>query len=116
MLKKIPFLEINVTRDGLFFLSRAPTYHSFTFNLKFLCTRFISISSQNKTRPGMKLSLSIVKCLVLFTRFRQDEISVPSEGVYMEITFRDEFRPGMKSSLSMVKCLLFFIRFFRNEI
>ena len=111
MLKKIPFIEIHVTRDALFFLSPAPTYQSFTFNLKFLCTRFISISSQNKTRPGMKSSLSIVKCLVLFTRFRQDEISVPPEGVYMEITFRDKFRPRMKSSLSTVKCLLLFIRF-----
>ena len=28
--------KINVTKNALFFLSRAPTHHSFTFNLQFL--------------------------------------------------------------------------------
>ena len=36
MLKKIPWDKINDTKNTLFFLSRAPTYHSFTFNLRFL--------------------------------------------------------------------------------
>ena len=36
MLKKIPLNKINGTINGLFFLSRAPTHHSFTFNLRFL--------------------------------------------------------------------------------
>ena len=37
------------------------------------------ISSPDETRSGMKSSLSIVKCLLLFTRFCQDEISSPDE-------------------------------------
>ena len=37
MLKKIPSDKINGTKNALFFLSRAQTYHSFTFNMRFLC-------------------------------------------------------------------------------
>ena len=36
MLKKFPLLKIKSTKNVLFFLSRAPTHHSFTFNLWFL--------------------------------------------------------------------------------
>ena len=36
MLKKFPSDRINVTKNALFFLSRAPTHHSFTFNSQFL--------------------------------------------------------------------------------
>ena len=36
MLKKFPSDKINVTKNALFFLSRAATHHSFTFNLRFL--------------------------------------------------------------------------------
>ena len=36
MLKKIPFDKINGTKNALFFLLRAPTNQSFTFNLRFL--------------------------------------------------------------------------------
>ena len=36
MLKKISSDEINGTKNALFFLSRAPTHHSFTFNLRFI--------------------------------------------------------------------------------
>ena len=36
MLQKFPSEKINVTKNPLFFLSRAPTHHSFTFNLRFL--------------------------------------------------------------------------------
>ena len=36
MLKKFPLDIINVARNLFFFLSRAPTHHSFTFNLRFL--------------------------------------------------------------------------------
>ena len=36
MLKKFPSDKINGTKNALFFLSRAPTHHSFTFNLLFL--------------------------------------------------------------------------------
>ena len=36
MLKKVPSDKINGTKNALFFLSRAPTHHNFTFNLRFL--------------------------------------------------------------------------------
>ena len=36
MLKKIPSDKMNGRKNALFFLSRAPTRHSFTFNLRFL--------------------------------------------------------------------------------
>ena len=36
MSKKIPSDKIKGTKNALFFLSRAPTHHSFTFNLRFL--------------------------------------------------------------------------------
>ena len=36
MLKKVPSDIINCIKNVLFFLSRAPTHHSFTFNLRFL--------------------------------------------------------------------------------
>ena len=35
MLKKFPLDEIIVTKNSLFFLSRAPTHPSFTFNSRF---------------------------------------------------------------------------------
>ena len=44
ILKKIPWHKINVTKNALFFLSRAPTHHthhSFTFNFsKSVCVGF----------------------------------------------------------------------------
>ena len=36
MLKKFPSNKINGTKTALFFLSRAPTRHGFTFNFRFL--------------------------------------------------------------------------------
>ena len=36
MIKKNPSDKINSTKNALFFLSRAPTNHNFTFNLWFL--------------------------------------------------------------------------------
>ena len=36
MLKKVSSDKINGTKNALFFLSRAPIDHSFTFNLRFL--------------------------------------------------------------------------------
>ena len=36
MLKNFPSDKINGTKNALFFLSRAPTHHSFTYNLRFL--------------------------------------------------------------------------------
>ena len=36
MFKKNPAGKANVTKHALFFLSQAPTHHSFSFNLQFL--------------------------------------------------------------------------------
>ena len=36
MLKKFPSDKRSGTKNGLSFLSRTPTHHSFTFNLRFL--------------------------------------------------------------------------------
>ena len=36
MWKNLPSNKINITKNALFFLSRAPTHHSFTFNSQFL--------------------------------------------------------------------------------
>ena len=36
MLKNNPLDKINGRKNALFFLSRAPTHHSFTFNVRFL--------------------------------------------------------------------------------
>ena len=36
MLKKLLSDKMKVTKNALFFLWRAPTHHSFTFNLQFL--------------------------------------------------------------------------------
>ena len=36
MLKKIPSDKVNGTKNAFFFLSRALTHHSFTFNFRFL--------------------------------------------------------------------------------
>ena len=36
MLKKLPSEKMNGTKNAFFFLSRAPTHQSFTFNLQFL--------------------------------------------------------------------------------
>ena len=35
-MKKFRLEKINGSKNALFFLSRAPTHHSFTFNLRFL--------------------------------------------------------------------------------
>ena len=36
MLKKLPLNKISGTKNALFFLSRGPTHHSFTFNFRIL--------------------------------------------------------------------------------
>ena len=36
MLKQFPSDKVNGTKSALFFLSRVPTHHSFTFNWRFL--------------------------------------------------------------------------------
>ena len=58
MLKKIPPDKINGTKNALVFLSRAPTHHSFTFNLQFL------YELKHKVR------LSKTFCAIFHFRFR----------------------------------------------
>ena len=53
------------------------------------------ISSRDKTCRGMKSSLSMVKCLLLFTRFRRDEISSRGELIPIKKTGR-KFDPEMR--------------------
>ena len=53
------------------------------------------ISSRDETCRGMKSSLSMVKCLLLFTRFCRDEI--PSQGKLIPIKkVGRKFDPGMR--------------------
>ena len=58
MLKKFPSEKINDTKNAFFFLSRAPTHHSFTFNLRFL------FEQKHKVR------LSKTVCEIFYFRFR----------------------------------------------
>ena len=58
MLKKWPSDKINVTKNALFFLSQAPTHHSFTFNLRFSYER------------NHKVRLSKTVCGIYHFRFR----------------------------------------------
>ena len=53
------------------------------------------ISSQDETRPGTKSSLSMVKSLLLFTRFCRDEISSRDELIPVKKTGM-KFHRGMK--------------------
>ena len=63
-MKKIPSGKINGTKNALFFLSRAPTNHSFTFNLKFLY------------ELKHKIGLSKTVCGIFHYRFRFAVIKV----------------------------------------
>ena len=58
MLKKFPSDKINSTKNALFFLSRAPTHHSFTLNLRFLY------------ELKRKVGLSKTVCGIFHFRFR----------------------------------------------
>ena len=58
MLKKFPSDKINGTKNALFFLSRAPTHHSFTFNLRFL----------HELKHKVRLSKTV--CGIFHFRFR----------------------------------------------
>ena len=63
-MKKIPSGKLNGTKNALFFLSRAPTNHSFTFNLKFLY------------ELKHKIGLSKTVCGIFHYRFRFAVIKV----------------------------------------
>ena len=58
ILKKFPSDKINSTKNALIFLSRAPTLHSFTFNLRFL----------NELKHKIRLSETV--CGIFHFRFR----------------------------------------------
>ena len=53
------------------------------------------ILSGDEIRPGMKSSLSVVKCLLLFIRYRQDEISSRHELILVKKAGM-RFHPGIK--------------------
>ena len=55
-----------------------------------------------KFYPGMKSSLSMMTCLLLFTRFCRDEISSRDELVLVRVRLHvteTKFYPGMKNFL-----------------
>ena len=58
MLKKFPSKKINVTKNALSFLLRAPAHHSFNFNLLFIC------------ELKHKVHLSISVCGISHLQFR----------------------------------------------
>ena len=73
------------------------------------------ILSQDETRPGMKSSLSMVKSLLLFTRFCRDEISSQDELILVRNTglrfhsgmtqrkkTYEHFIPGLHFAMSML--------------
>ena len=77
------------------------------------------ISSGDETRPEMKSSLSIVKCLLLFTRFCRDKISSQDELIPLKTTGM-KFHPGMKkrrvntsSPDEILKWVCFFFHYWR---
>ena len=61
------------------------------------------ILSQDETRPGMKSSLSMVKRLLLFTRFCRDEISSRDELISVKKA-GIKFYPGMKKKHFIPGC------------
>ena len=58
MFKKLPSDKINGTKNALLFLYRAPTYHRFTFSLRFLC------------ELKQKARLSKTMCAIFHFQFR----------------------------------------------
>ena len=64
MLKKFPLDRINITENALFFLLRAPTHHSLTFNWQFL------------HEPEYKIRLSKSVCKIFHFRFHFTFIKV----------------------------------------
>ena len=70
MLKKIPLDKINGTKNAFFFLSRAPTHHSFAFDLRFLYELKHKVRL-SKTVCGIFDSISfLLKCILLFNKIR----------------------------------------------
>ena len=66
-------------------LETSALYYIFTsFHSEKVFTR--EISSRNETRPGTKSSLSMMKCLLLFTRSCRDEISFQDELISVKKT------------------------------
>ena len=62
ILKKFPPDKINDTKNTLFFLSRAPTYHSFTFYLRFL--------HELKYMVHLDSNLFLLKFIFLSTKYK----------------------------------------------
>ena len=66
MLKKFISDKMNGTRNALFFLSRAPTHHSFTFNLRFL----------HELQHNVRLSKTVCRVFLFWFHFVFINISV----------------------------------------
>ena len=73
MFKKFPSDKINGTKNALFLLSRAPTHHSFIFNLLFL--------HELKRKVCQRLSQSL-KLSVVFSIF--DSVSFNKVYIFVQ--------------------------------
>ena len=71
MFKKFPSDKINGTKNALFFLLRALTYHIFTFNLRFLCELKQKVCLSLKLSVGFSIFDSVsflLKFIFLFNK------------------------------------------------
>ena len=78
MLKSFPLDKINVTKNVLFFLSRAPTHHSFTFNSRFLYELKQTVLL-SKTLCGIfqfRFRLVLFKSLYFYSRKGMDSLTL----------------------------------------
>ena len=76
MLKKFPSDKISGTKNAPFFLSRAPTHHSFTFNLQFL----------NELKHKVHLSKTV--CGIFHFRFRFESLYFSSAKCVESLTLK----------------------------
>ena len=68
MLKKFPSDKINGTKNVLFFLLRAPTYHSFIFDLRFSYEHKVRLSNTVLDFSIFDSVLFLLKFICLFNK------------------------------------------------
>ena len=73
MLKEFPLNKISGTKNVLSFLSRVPTHHNFTFNMRFLCELKHKVCL-SKTVGGFSIFFSVsflLKLILLFNKMHE---------------------------------------------
>ena len=68
MLRKFSLDNISVTKNALFFLSRAPTHHSVTFNSRFLYELKRKVHLYKSVCGIFNSILFLLKFIFLFTK------------------------------------------------